>query len=252
MFWHRWARRDLQRGDLNALLELTNDGRWDYPDPARLQRLNERGFIKTRKEDKLQVTMKGRAALVLGGKRNSNFFINGNSQLPCELPHSSAWGWHLRNRWRQAELNEAIRREQQAAIDAADETERFPAAEPHRADERGFSEVAPNAALRKQDEPPFGLAADRPTREMKVIKGGRDEVHAHMAELVEDLKKAIADIEDCLERPRHSHLEPGRYRRLAKWCAGMAESIEMEYFDDGSRRGVDTGRCERRSPKTGR
>jgi hypothetical protein len=32
-----------QRGDLSALLELSNDRRWGDPNPARLQRL---GFIK--------------------------------------------------------------------------------------------------------------------------------------------------------------------------------------------------------------
>jgi hypothetical protein len=66
MFWRRWARRDLQRGDLDALLELTNGARWSASEPARLQRLSERGFIKTREEDKLQVTMRGRVALLLG------------------------------------------------------------------------------------------------------------------------------------------------------------------------------------------
>jgi hypothetical protein len=66
MFWHQWARRDLQRGDLSALLELTNDSRWDDPNPARLQRLSERGFIERCEDDKLRVTMKGRAALLFG------------------------------------------------------------------------------------------------------------------------------------------------------------------------------------------
>jgi hypothetical protein len=44
----------------SALLELT--GRWGDPNPARLQRLSERGFI----EDKLQVPIKGRAVLLFG------------------------------------------------------------------------------------------------------------------------------------------------------------------------------------------
>ena len=66
LLWHQWARRDLQRGDLSALLALTNNGRWDDPNPVRLQRLSKRGFIKTREDDKLQVTMKGRAALLFG------------------------------------------------------------------------------------------------------------------------------------------------------------------------------------------
>ena len=34
MFWHQWARRDLERGDLSALLELTNHGRWGDPNLA--------------------------------------------------------------------------------------------------------------------------------------------------------------------------------------------------------------------------
>jgi hypothetical protein len=66
MFWYQWARKDLKRGDLSALLELTKDGRWNDPNPARLQRLDKRGFIKKREDDKLRVTMKGRAALLLG------------------------------------------------------------------------------------------------------------------------------------------------------------------------------------------
>ena len=66
MLWHQWARRDLQRGDLSALLELTSHGRWGDPNPTRLQRLGNRGFLKKREEDRLQVTMKGRAALLFG------------------------------------------------------------------------------------------------------------------------------------------------------------------------------------------
>ena len=67
MTWqYQWARKYLQRGDLSALREMTNDGRWGDPNPVRLQRLSKRGFIKKREDDKLQVTMKGRAALLLG------------------------------------------------------------------------------------------------------------------------------------------------------------------------------------------
>ena len=66
MLWHQWARRDLQRGDLSALLELTSHGRWGDPNPTRLQRLGNRGFLKKCADDKLQVTMKGRAALLFG------------------------------------------------------------------------------------------------------------------------------------------------------------------------------------------
>jgi hypothetical protein len=65
MFWRQWARKDLRPGDLSALLELRNDGRWNDPNLVRLQRLHRRGFIKTR-EDKPRLTMKGRVALLLG------------------------------------------------------------------------------------------------------------------------------------------------------------------------------------------
>ena len=64
MFLRQWARKDLERGDLNALRELRK--RWNDPSPARMQRLNKRGFLKKREDDKLQVTVKGRAALLLG------------------------------------------------------------------------------------------------------------------------------------------------------------------------------------------
>jgi hypothetical protein len=36
------------------------------PNPARLQRLSKRGFIKKREDEELRVTVKGRAALLLG------------------------------------------------------------------------------------------------------------------------------------------------------------------------------------------
>ena len=52
MLWHQWARRDLQRGDLSALLELTSHGRWGDPNPTRLQRLGNRGFLKKREDDR--------------------------------------------------------------------------------------------------------------------------------------------------------------------------------------------------------
>jgi hypothetical protein len=64
MFWRDWARKDLQRGDLNALLELKRG--WNVPSPGRLERLSDRGFIKELDDGKLRVTMKGRAALLLG------------------------------------------------------------------------------------------------------------------------------------------------------------------------------------------
>jgi hypothetical protein len=37
MILRQWARKDLERGDLNALRELSK--RWNDPSPARLQRL---------------------------------------------------------------------------------------------------------------------------------------------------------------------------------------------------------------------
>jgi hypothetical protein len=45
---------------------LTNESRGNDPNPDRLQRLSKRGFIKKREDDKLKVTMKGRAALIFG------------------------------------------------------------------------------------------------------------------------------------------------------------------------------------------
>src|SRR5689334_11779346 len=50
MFLHQWARKDLERGNLNALRELSQ--RWNDPSPARLQRLSKRGFLKRREGDK--------------------------------------------------------------------------------------------------------------------------------------------------------------------------------------------------------
>jgi hypothetical protein len=64
MFLRDWARKDLQRGDLNALVELKRG--WGVPSPARLERLSDRGFIEELDEHKLRVTMKGRVALLLG------------------------------------------------------------------------------------------------------------------------------------------------------------------------------------------
>jgi len=64
MFWRDWARKDLQRGDLNALVELKRG--WGVPSPARLERLKDRSFIKELDEHKLRVTIKGRVALLLG------------------------------------------------------------------------------------------------------------------------------------------------------------------------------------------
>jgi hypothetical protein len=64
----RSSREKLAEGccSAKALLELTDNSRWDDPNPARLQRLSDRGFVKARDDNKLRVTMKGRAALLLG------------------------------------------------------------------------------------------------------------------------------------------------------------------------------------------
>jgi hypothetical protein len=64
MFWHDWARKDLQRGDLNALRELKRG--WGVPSPPRLERLWDREFIEEFDGGKLRITMKGRVALLLG------------------------------------------------------------------------------------------------------------------------------------------------------------------------------------------
>jgi hypothetical protein len=64
MFWRDWARKDLQRGDLNALRELKRG--WGTPSPDRLERLRDREFIEEDDRGTLRVTIKGRAALLLG------------------------------------------------------------------------------------------------------------------------------------------------------------------------------------------
>jgi hypothetical protein len=61
----QWARKGLQNGDLSALSELTANARWHDPNPARIERLSVRGFVTKRADEKLQVTAKGRAALLL-------------------------------------------------------------------------------------------------------------------------------------------------------------------------------------------
>jgi hypothetical protein len=48
---------------MSALRDLTRDGQWNDPNPNRLRRLRRRGFIDG---DDTRVTMKGRAALLLG------------------------------------------------------------------------------------------------------------------------------------------------------------------------------------------
>jgi hypothetical protein len=58
-----WARRDLKRGDLSTLSELAKGTEWGMPDSDRIERLDRRGFIAKRANDKLAVTLKGRTAL---------------------------------------------------------------------------------------------------------------------------------------------------------------------------------------------
>ena len=65
-FWRRWARKDLSPGDVSALLGLSRAGL--RPIPARLQRLRRRGLIDGDDTD-LRVTLKGRVALLLSGRR---------------------------------------------------------------------------------------------------------------------------------------------------------------------------------------
>ena len=83
MFWRDGARKDLQRGDLNALVELKRG--WGAPSPARLERLGERGFIEELDDHKLRVTMKGRVALLLGrrqpGSRPERATLPGRTRL---------------------------------------------------------------------------------------------------------------------------------------------------------------------------
>jgi hypothetical protein len=67
MIGSRWARKGLQHGDLTALSELSDHARWNDPNPARVERLTRRGFVAKRTDNKLRVTVKGRAALLLGG-----------------------------------------------------------------------------------------------------------------------------------------------------------------------------------------
>jgi hypothetical protein len=64
MFWRDWARKELLRGDLNALRELKRG--WGVPSPPRLERLWDREFIEKDDDGKLRVTMKGWVALLLG------------------------------------------------------------------------------------------------------------------------------------------------------------------------------------------
>ena len=56
-----WARKELERGDLSTLSELAKG--WGDPNPGRVERLNRRGFVAKKENQKLQVTLKGRLAL---------------------------------------------------------------------------------------------------------------------------------------------------------------------------------------------
>jgi hypothetical protein len=56
-----WARKELERGDLSTLSELAKG--WGDPNPAQIERLNRRGFVAKKENQKLQVTLKGRLAL---------------------------------------------------------------------------------------------------------------------------------------------------------------------------------------------
>jgi hypothetical protein len=58
-----WARKELERGDLSTLSELTKGTAWGDPNPGRTERLNRRGFVAKKENQKLQVTLKGRLAL---------------------------------------------------------------------------------------------------------------------------------------------------------------------------------------------
>jgi len=59
-----WAQKGLQRGDLNALLELKRG--WNVSRQACLERLSDREFIEEDDHGKLRVTVKGRVAPFLG------------------------------------------------------------------------------------------------------------------------------------------------------------------------------------------
>jgi hypothetical protein len=62
----QWARKELQSGDLSALSEMSDNGRWEDPSVTRVERLKKRGFITGRPDQRAQVTLKGRAALLFG------------------------------------------------------------------------------------------------------------------------------------------------------------------------------------------
>ena len=57
----QWARKELERGDLNVVSELAKG--WNTPSPGRLARLGHRGFVIRRENEKLSVSLKGRLAL---------------------------------------------------------------------------------------------------------------------------------------------------------------------------------------------
>jgi hypothetical protein len=63
MLCNRWARKELERGDLSLLSELARDDVWGNPNPSRIERLNHRGFVAKKANDELSVTLKGHIAL---------------------------------------------------------------------------------------------------------------------------------------------------------------------------------------------
>ena len=65
MFWRDWGRKDLQHGDLNALLELKRG--WNVPRQARLERLSDREFIEEDDRGKLRITVKDGLRCFWGG-----------------------------------------------------------------------------------------------------------------------------------------------------------------------------------------
>jgi hypothetical protein len=60
-----WARKELERGDLTALSELTKGTAWGDPNPGRIERLNRRGFVCQERKSKTAGDLK-RASRPLG------------------------------------------------------------------------------------------------------------------------------------------------------------------------------------------
>jgi hypothetical protein len=69
---------------------------------------------------------------------------------------------------------------------------------------------------------------------MKLIQGGGYDTKARASELVADLKRGIADVEEAAKgKSYRTRLGPGGYRKLAKFLNNMARSIEMSRPDTG-------------------